>query len=112
MRMEAAMAESPVLKTINMVSTEGVAEAAGLKVGSVRVMAARAKKRREADRSLPTDLPAPDFYIFRSPLWRKSTVNKWLKARRAAHMDTPAKEHARHLADASDVAKKTTRSKS
>ncbi|TXH09952.1 MAG: hypothetical protein E6R04_06715 [Spirochaetes bacterium] len=88
------MTESPVLKTMNMVSTEGLAEAAGLQVGSVRVMVSRARRRREMSRPLPTDLPEPDFYLFRSPLWRKSTVTKWIKARKAANLDVPAKAPA------------------
>jgi hypothetical protein len=106
------MSESPVLKTMNMVSTEGLAEAAGLKVGSVRVMAARARRRREMSRPLPTDLPEPDFYLFRSPLWRKSSVTKWLKAREAANLvPTSSKTQAKPPAktSAKKVAKKAAK---
>lgn len=90
------MSDSTSLKSLNVLTTEGVAEAAGLSVGSVRVMVIRARKRAEAGRSLPTDLPAPDLSVFRSPLWKKSTITAWLKRREKAGLGTastaPAKK--------------------
>ena len=80
------MTETPTLQSLNVLTTEGVAEAAGLSVGSVRVMVTRARTRREQGRSLTTDLPAPDLFVYRSPLWRKSTITKWIKSRKAANL--------------------------
>lgn len=90
------MSDSTSLKSLNVLTTEGVAEAAGLSVGSVRVMVIRARKRAEAGRSLPTDLPTPDLSVFRSPLWKKSTITAWMKRREKAGLGasstSPAKK--------------------
>lgn len=84
------MSEPTSLKSLNVLTTEGVAEAAGLSVGSVRVMVTRARKRAAAGRSLPTDLPAPDLSVFRSPLWKKSTITAWVKRREKANLGAAA----------------------
>lgn len=73
--------ETPSLESMNLLTADNVAKAAGLTVGSVRVMVVRARHRREEGRALVTDLPAPDLTVFRSPLWRKSTITKWIKTR-------------------------------
>lgn len=82
------MTDSPALTALNVLTTEDVAHAAGLSVGSVRVMVARTRTRRDQGRAIPTDLPKPDVMVYRSPLWRKSTINQWLKKREAANLRT------------------------
>lgn len=75
------MDDAQALKNLNVMTTEGVAAAAGLTVGTIRVMVVRTRKRRDEGDPLPTDLPEPDLMVFRSPLWRKSTITQWLKRR-------------------------------
>jgi len=75
------MSDVQALKNLNVMTTEGVAEASGLTIGTIRVMVVRSRKRRAEGISLPTDLPEPDLMVFRSPLWRKSTITQWVKKR-------------------------------
>lgn len=81
------MSDAQALKNLNVMTTEGVAEASGLTIGTIRVMVVRSRKRRGEGISLPTDLPEPDLMVFRSPLWRKSTITQWVKKRDSVRQD-------------------------
>lgn len=83
------MTESAALATLNVMTTGDVAAVSGLGVGSVRVMVARARTRREEGRALPTDIPAPDVMVYRSPLWTRETIAAWLQRREEAGLSTP-----------------------
>ena len=94
------MTESAALATLNVMTTGDVADVSGLGVGSVRVMVARARARREEGRALPTDIPAPDVMVYRSPLWTRETIAAWLQRREEAGLTTsktakPAKSSAK-----------------
>ena len=86
------MTESAALATLNVMTTGDVAAVSGLGVGSVRVMVARARARREGGRALPTDIPAPDVMVYRSPLWTRETIAAWLQRREDAGLATPKQE--------------------
>ena len=88
---ELTVTESAALATLNVMTTGDVAAVSGLGVGSVRVMVARARVRREEGRALPTDIPAPDVMVYRSPLWTRETVAAWLQRREDAGLATPKK---------------------
>lgn len=103
------MSDSTSLKSLNVLTTEGVAEASGLTVGSVRVMVTRARKRADEGRSLPTDLPAPDLAVFRSPLWKRSTITAWVKRREKAGLGTSPDKAAPKKAAAKPASKPTAK---
>lgn len=67
--------------SLEFVDSERMAEAAGMGVASFRVALTRSKKRRDANRSIPTDIPAPDRQFGRSPVWRKESMEKWIAER-------------------------------
>lgn len=70
-----------------------MAEEAGLELTSFRVALTRSKKRRMAGRSLDTDIPEPDLFIGRSPVWGTEKMEQWLAARAdVANTRTPATE--------------------
>lgn len=74
-----------------MLTTRDVADASGLSVGSVRVMVARSKVRRDAKRSRPTDIPVADFMVYRNPLWSRETIAAWIQRREDAGLASPKK---------------------
>lgn len=86
---ELTVTESAALATLNVMTTGDVAAVSGLGVGSVRVMVARARTRREEGRALPTDIPSPDVMVYRSPLWTRETIAAWLQRREAAGLTAP-----------------------
>jgi hypothetical protein len=112
------MDDAQALKNLNVMTTEGVAAAAGLTVGTIRVMVVRSRKRRDEGAPLPTDLPEPDLMVFRSPLWRKSTITQWIKKRDSLLQDggelSPprrrrvTRKSVARIAEASKDAKKAT----
>ena len=63
------------------VDSAEMAEAAGMGVASFRVALTRSRKRRNIDRSIPTDIPAPDFHMGRSPVWRRTAMEAWIAER-------------------------------
>ncbi len=67
-----------------------MAEAAGLELTSFRVALTRSKKRRTEGRSLDTDIPAPDLFIGRSPVWGLAKMEQWLKSRAEAESSRAA----------------------
>lgn len=67
--------------SIAFVDSSRMAEAAGLGLPSFRVALTRSKKRRIAETPLPTDIPEPDRYIGRSPIWSTDKMNSWVDAR-------------------------------
>jgi len=69
---------------IPLVDSARMAEAAGIKLTSFRVALARSKKRREAGTALSTDIPEPDRFIGRSPVWGTAKRDQWVAARTAA----------------------------
>lgn len=70
----------------NTMTTEDVAARVDLEASSIRVMMWRARINRERGRVRPTDMPAPDFTVFRSPLWKSESIEKWVKAREANNL--------------------------
>lgn len=58
-----------------------MAAAAGLELTSFRVALTRSKKRRIEGRPLGTDIPEPDLFIGRSPVWGLEKMESWLEAR-------------------------------
>lgn len=85
-------------------TTGDVASASGLGVGSVRVMVARARARREEGRALPTDIPVPDVMVYRSPLWSRETIAAWLQRREDAGLVSPKKTKKAHAKKAVSAA--------
>lgn len=63
-----------------------MAEAAGVRLPSFRVILTRAKTRRESGVVLPTDVPEPDIVIGNSPVWTVTTMESWIAARRAGNL--------------------------
>lgn len=59
-----------------------MAEAAGMGLPSFRVSLTRARSRRESGVFFPTDVPEPDIVFGRSPVWKMSTLENWITARR------------------------------
>jgi hypothetical protein len=66
---------------LKILDTNDVAKMAGLQIGSMRVLSARARDRRAVGQSLVTDLPAPDGYVGRSPIWKPETIQEWIEVR-------------------------------
>lgn len=61
--------------------TAAVADLIGVQADSVRMYLKRAKARRAEGKDTPADLPAPDTMFGRTPVWRRSTIEKWRRAR-------------------------------
>lgn len=62
--------------------TAAVAELIGVQASSVRMYAKRAKIRRAEGKDTAADFPAPDTMFGRTPVWHRSTIEKWREARR------------------------------
>jgi hypothetical protein len=62
--------------------TAAVADLIGVRPDSVRMYLKRAKSRRAEGKDTPADIPAPDQMFGRTPVWRRSTIEKWRNARR------------------------------
>lgn len=67
---------------------EELAEKLGISVDSARTYNGRAHRHRRMaekhnDPSLirPGDLPEPDAYFGQSPVWKESTIDRWIKNR-------------------------------
>lgn len=58
-----------------------IAEIVGLTVKSAYTTHQRAERRRREDKSLATDMPAPDARFGRSPVWRRDTILAWKERR-------------------------------
>lgn len=59
----------------------GVADALGVTVDSARTYHTRATTNRRNGAPKPGDLPAPDETFGRSPVWRESTIARFLESR-------------------------------
>ena len=59
----------------------GVADALGVSVGSARTYHTRASANRRAGEPKPGDLPAPDNTFGRSPVWKQTTIDRFLATR-------------------------------
>lgn len=60
----------------------GVAKLLNVKVTSVRAYHAKAKAlRQQGEPPTPREIPAPDGRFGQAPVWRESTIRKWLKDR-------------------------------
>jgi predicted DNA-binding transcriptional regulator AlpA len=70
------MTDQPDLLTLR-----DIAKITGLAEGSVRAYHNAAARARREGKVQPTDLPAPDLTITRSPTWRRETIDAWLAAR-------------------------------
>lgn len=62
-------------------SLEEVAEAVGVTYNSARTYHGRAEINRKKEDPKPGDLPPPDRYFGRSPVWKPATIRKWLSNR-------------------------------
>lgn len=110
------MAESAALAALNVMTTGDVAAVSGLGVGSVRVMVARSRARREQGRALSTDIPAPDVMVYRSPLWSRETIAAWLQRREDAGLvikskKAPKSAHPKKAVAAAALSKPSKRKK-
>lgn len=65
----------------NLLTLADIAAEIGVSVDSIRVYHQRASKNRRAGTERPGDLPAPDETFGRSPVWKSSTVRKWIDKR-------------------------------
>ena len=65
----------------NLLTLRDIARIADLAEGSVRAYHNQANRARREGKVTPTDLPAPDLIISRSPTWRADTIAAWLEAR-------------------------------
>lgn len=57
----------------------GVAEYAGVSEGSARQYHYLAEKNRAAGTPKAGDLPKPDYRFGQSPVWRNSTLRRWIE---------------------------------
>lgn len=78
---ERAMRKNHNHDDLQIIDTNDAAKMAGLQIGSMRVLSARARERRAAGQSLVTDLPEPDGYVGRSPIWKPETIEEWISVR-------------------------------
>ncbi len=62
--------------------TAAVAQMIGVQPPSVRMYAKRARIRRAEGKDTAADFPIPDTMFGRTPVWRRSTIEKWREARR------------------------------
>lgn len=70
------------------IDSAAVAELAGITVNALRVKRARTNQRLAAERAAgargkytSSDVPAPDLDVGSSPLWKRSTIERWLRDR-------------------------------
>ena len=70
------MDNNKTLLTISM-----IAERLGVGAPSVRSYRAVAQKNRKLKIVDPKDMPEPDLYISRSPLWYSTTIDEWVARR-------------------------------
>lgn len=70
------------------IDSADVAELLGITPQALRVKRARTKSRLEAERLAgkpgkltPSDVPDPDIDKGRSPLWLRSTIDRWVAVR-------------------------------
>lgn len=61
-----------------------IAERLGIGVESVRTYHSKAIRNRREGLPRPGDLPPPDAVFGRSPVWRTSTVERWIRRRPGA----------------------------
>lgn len=56
----------------------GVGERLGVKPTSVRIRHYRASARRQAGKARDKDLPVPDFTVHGLPVWKGTTIDRWI----------------------------------
>lgn len=66
---------------LDFVDSAEMAATSGMKIVSFRVALTRSRIRRAEDRSIPTDIPEPNFYVGRSPVWNRESLEAWIEAR-------------------------------
>lgn len=59
-----------------------IATLLGLEPGTIPVYKLRAKKARKAGKDDDALMPPPDRMVGRTPVWKRSTVERWDAARR------------------------------
>lgn len=86
-----------VASAIDFVDSEEMARASNMKIVSFRVALTRSRRRRAEDRSIPTDIPEPDFYVGRSPVWHRKSLDAWIVERGTAKaaLILRSKQHAK-----------------
>lgn len=69
----------------DLLDVPGVARVSGLSVGTVRTYMQRSNRAREQGCRVRAGsdeaLPAPDYRLGGSPVWRRETLLPWLEAR-------------------------------
>lgn len=58
-----------------------IAERIGVQPQTVRAYHAKAEQRRRQNDVKPGDMPPPDQYYGRTPVWKQSTVDRWHRKR-------------------------------
>lgn len=59
----------------------GVADHLGVTYKTVRSYHGGAMRRRAAGTAKPGDMPAPDEHFGRTPVWKATTIDRWLAQR-------------------------------
>lgn len=78
----------------SLLTLADIADRIGVGVESIRVYHQRATKNRRDGHPRPGDLPEPDAVFGRSPVWRSSTVDRWVDRRPGRGVGGGRKPHA------------------
>lgn len=77
-----------MVRTEKLLGYADIAELVGVSVATVREYNTRAKRHRKLaaetgskDHMKPSDLPEPDKMFGQSPVWKESTITKWMTKR-------------------------------
>lgn len=66
---------------VEFLTLEDVAGILGVTYKSARIYHQGAERRRRERKPRPADMPAPDRRFGRSPVWKRSTIERWLPLR-------------------------------
>jgi len=69
------------MTTAKLLTLSDIAERIDVGVDSIRVYHQRASKNRRDGNPRPGDLPAPDRYYGRSPVWKLAQIMAWERSR-------------------------------
>lgn len=68
-----------MLMADRLLDLKGVAEFAGISYGSARTYRDRSTKNRRMGSPKPGDLPPEDDRFGNTPVWRESTLQRWIE---------------------------------
>lgn len=68
----------------DLLPVEEIAPLLGVTLKSARTYHQTAQRNRREGSPRPTDMPEPDARFGRTPVWRRDTINAWIKVREAA----------------------------